>query len=377
MLAVLGGLLGLHAPDQVLERADRRRPRLALVAVAQIAALERALQVPAQELGEELGYRVAFDAALDLGLRDRGGEVLAVALVDFLDVRGEVLLGRPLLGRQESLQLDTQLVEDREVVGESVDDPVDDPVDRAVQRIVLPHLGRPAEARRRERIDEQARRMGLLGEERPVQHRDLQHGDLQPREQRLDAVGEIARLEDEVEQHRDHLDGHRLELVDALPERRILQVAQDVVHALGDAGEGDLGALDVESGLSGLQPRQALVKAGRGHDRRARHVARRRRRQGCEGLGAGGWCRMPGQREAAARGELAEHRHDVRLDGGRLRVRLLRSTGRLRGRGARTGPAHRTCGNDAQVGEMPVDVGIDLARSLRAEPGSASSGSGT
>ena len=56
-------------------------------------------------------------------------------------------------------------------------------------------------------------------------------------DQRLDAVGQILGLEDEVEQHRDHLDGHRLELVRLRAERRFLQVAQDVVHVLRDAGE--------------------------------------------------------------------------------------------------------------------------------------------
>ena len=61
--------------------------------------------------------------------------------------------------------------------------------------------------------------MRLLREERAVEHRGLQHRNLQARKQRLDAVGQVPGLEDEVEQHRDHLDGHRFELVRLRAER--------------------------------------------------------------------------------------------------------------------------------------------------------------
>ena len=152
------------------------------------------------------------------------------------------------------------LVEDREIVGEVVEDVVDDRVDLAIERVLVPHRRRPAEAGMRELVDEQARRVRLLGEERAVEHRGLEHRDLQPREQRLDAVGQVLGVEDEVEQHRDHLDGHRFELVRLRAERRFLQVAQDVVQALRDAGERDLRAADVEIGLPRLQAGQAFVQ---------------------------------------------------------------------------------------------------------------------
>ena len=122
--------------------------------------------------------------------------------------------------------------------------------------------------------------MVLLGEERAVQHRRLQHRDLQPREQRLDAVGQVLGLEDEIEQHRDQLDRHRLELVRLLAERRFLQVAQHVVRALRNARELDeRAAAQVETALARLQSREALAQRRRRHDRRARDVARRRRRE--------------------------------------------------------------------------------------------------
>ncbi len=208
------------------------------------------------------------------------GDRPPVALVDLLGRRLDVGLGGLLLLGEERLQVLAKLVEDRQVVGEAVEDLVDDLVDLLVERILRAHRRRPAEAGLRERVDEQARGMRLLREERPVEHRRLEHGNLQPREQRLDAVGEVASLEDEVEQHRDQLDRHRLELVRLLAERRLLKVAQHVVRALRDSRELDeRAAAEVEAGLARLQPRETLAQRRRRDDRRARHVARRRRRQ--------------------------------------------------------------------------------------------------
>jgi hypothetical protein len=132
-----------------------------------------------------------------------------------------------------------------------------------------------------ERVHQQARRMVLLREERAVQHRGLEHRDLQPRQQCLDAVRQVLGLEDEVEQHRDQLDRHPFELIRSLAERRLLEIAQDVVLALRDAGELDeRAATQIEIRLAGLQAGQALAQCRRRHDRRPRDVSGRRRRHG-------------------------------------------------------------------------------------------------
>ena len=189
---------------------------------------------------------------------------------------------------------------------------MDERVDVAVQGVVRPHHRRPAASRLGQRVHEQARRMVLLGEERAVEHRRLQHRDLQAREQRLDAVRQILGLEDEVEQHRDQLDRHRFELVRLLAERRLLQVAQDVVLALRDAGElDDRAAAEIEVRLAGLQAREALAQHRRRHDRRARDVARRRRRHRSPGDVArgGGVHRNRRERLAAVGGRSAGHPH--------------------------------------------------------------------
>ena len=101
--------------------------------------------------------------------------------------------------------------------------------------------------------------MRLLREERAVEHRRLQHRDLQSADQRLDAVGQVLGLEDEIEQHRDQLDGHRLELVGLGADRRFLHVAQDVVHVLLQARELHRRAGEFEAGLAVLQAPERIA----------------------------------------------------------------------------------------------------------------------
>ena len=150
---------------------------------------------------------------LDLRSRLHLRDFAAIALVDFVRARLDVDFGGFFLFGEESFQFVTQFVEQTDIVGEIVEHAMNDRLDLAIQRIVLAHRRRPADAGLRERVDQQARRMRLLREERAVEHRRLQHRDLQPSDQRLDAVGQILGLEDEIEQHRDQLDGHRLELI--------------------------------------------------------------------------------------------------------------------------------------------------------------------
>ena len=198
--------------------------------------------------------RSISERATTAAMSRRSRWLISSAVVEMFD------FGRLLLLGEERLQLGAQLVEEAEIVREALEHRVDDLLGLLVERIVLAHDRRPAQARLRELVHQQPRRMRLLREERAVEHRGLQHRDLQAREQCLDAVRQVLGLEDEVEQHRDHLDRHRFELVRLLAERRLLQVAQDVVQAGRDAGERHGGAADLEPGLAGLQPRQAFVQ---------------------------------------------------------------------------------------------------------------------
>ena len=170
------------------------------------------------------------------------------------------------------------LVENREVVGKIVEDLVDDPRKTLIKGIFLSHRRRPAKSGVCQFVDQQPRRMGLLRKEGAIKHRSLQDRDLQSGEQCLDAIGKIAGFEDEVEQHRDHLDGHRLDLVRLGTQRGFLQVPQDVVQTLRNAREGNGRTTNIEIGVAGLQARQPLVQIGGGNDWCTGHVTRRRHR---------------------------------------------------------------------------------------------------
>ena len=254
------------------------------------------------------------------------GHFLPVVLVDLFRGRLDVRFGRLLLVGEEPVELLARLVEDREVVGESVEYPMDERVDVAVERVVRPHHRGPAPAGVGKRVDQQARRVILLREERAVEHRGLEHRDLQPRQQRLDAVGQVLGLEDVVEQHRDEFDRHRFELIHPLAERRLLQVAQHVVLAFRDAGELDERAVaQVEPRFAGLQPREALAQHRRRDDRRPRNIPGRRRRHRA---GRNVTCRAVygdrGKRLAAVRRRRAAHKLHSRP--ARARRRPCRAT---------------------------------------------------
>ena len=246
--------------------------------------------------------------------------------------------------------------------------------------------------------------MLFLGEERTVQHRRLQHRHLQPRQQCLDAVGQVARFEHEVEQHRDHLDGHRLDLGGARAERRFLQVAQDVVQALRYAGERNRRTVDVETGLSRLQARDAFVQRRRDHDGCAWHVAGRRGRHRperprsaglslathrlghshrsrrlCNAAGVDDGQRCIRTRPRMCKGRLccrgglaplrhagrrsaAEHALEQRLHvhfGKRLRFGSCRGLATTAVLSARRRRRANRCRDHTQVPEMPVHVGVN------------------
>ena len=129
--------------------------------------------------------------------------------------------------------------------------------------------------------------MRFLGEEGAIEHRRFQHGYLQAADQRLDAVRKITRLENEIEQHRHQLDGHCLELIGAFADRRLLQIAQDVVHVLLKAAHVQRHAAKIEPRLAMLQAAQCFAQLGRDQNALAVHLAQLRSGAGaCAGAKA-------------------------------------------------------------------------------------------
>ena len=135
-------------------------------------------------------------------------------------------------------------------------------IELAIERILVPITGdqpRPACASALT-----SRRDGcvFLAKNAPSSIAALSTGICRRASSALMPSGRSLRFEDEVEQHRDQLDRHRLELGRPLPERRLLQVAQDVVLALRDAGELDERRRRGRIRFARLQPGEALAQLG-------------------------------------------------------------------------------------------------------------------
>ena len=130
-----------------------------------------------------------FQPLLDLGARNHARDLLPVTLVDLIRRGLNRRLGVLLLVGEERFEVFAQRVEQIDVVGEFVEHPMNDLFDLLVQRVLAAHRRRPADAGVRERVDHEPRRMRLLGEERAVEHRRLQHRNLQATDQHLHAVG--------------------------------------------------------------------------------------------------------------------------------------------------------------------------------------------
>ncbi len=200
--------------------------------------------------------------ALDFRSRDHLRYFAAIALIDLLGRRLNVDFSGLFFGGEERLEVLAQRIEQADVVGEFIEHPMDDGLDLPVEGIVMPHRRRPADACARQFVNQHAGRMRLLGEERPIEHRRLQHRDLQTADQRLDAVGQVLGLEDEIEQHGHQLDRHRLELVGLVADRRVANVAQNVVHVLLQPGELHLRTGKIEARFAVLQPPQRIAQLG-------------------------------------------------------------------------------------------------------------------
>ena len=160
------------------------------------------------------------------------------------------------------------------------------------------------------------------------------------------------------------------------PERRLLQIAQDVVHAFGHSGELHRDAADIEPAFALLQARQGVgellghqdARAAELADRRQRHLAAAARRH--LGSAAGSRTRAwtePRKPEPSA-GEALEHSHHVDLTArpsgrlGRLHIRSMRALGSS-GCGAVPVPGARL-GHDVKVLQVAVEIcvdGVDVA----------------
>ncbi len=218
----------------------------------------------------------------------------------------------------------------------------------------------------RDAVEQAPRRVGLAREEALVEHRHLQHGDLQAPDEGLDRIRDLGVVEDEVEQHGDDVDGDRIELADALRNAVRLDLVQDVHRAnrLPQVGQ----ALDA---ALLLHQRVEALHFGEGVDEdRLPGV----RRLGARGNGSqplrdgafplrtdGGMHQLVQEGEQVAAGRLAA----LGLRGRRRRRLIpLRRAGR-RGRGDGLAVGGAQAGQDVPAHHLGVEVGIHRLQGLR------------
>jgi hypothetical protein len=177
--------------------------------------------------------------------------------------RGALLGGAAvaLLLLHELVEFGAQLVEKADVVGVFLHHALDQLVQPIEEAGIAVGILGPADAGRRQRVEQPPGRVLALGEQALVLDRDAHVGNLQARQRSLDLGGKVAILHHELEQHADQIDGilvglrHPLVgIVDAggaqLPE----QVLLDLLHPF-DQGDG-IGSSGRQAGLAQLHARQ-------------------------------------------------------------------------------------------------------------------------
>lgn len=141
------------------------------------------------------------------------------------------------------------------------------------------------------------RRAGwALLEEAAIQHGHLDQRDLQPADQRLDRIGDVRVVEDEVEQHRDDVDRDRVKLPQMPAEIGTAEIAQYIRR----------------NGKADTRAHRQMISLGLQRTQRLEHEGRGRRE-------AGGGPGAAGSRHRNALGghlplyQLGQHRIDVAL----------------------------------------------------------------
>ena len=191
----------------------------------------------ADEIHHHLGHDLAQQGLVQRLFHPAPGQLgLGPA---FFGIAGALFeqLGPTTLVRGEGQEVRQQLGKDRRVVAELAQQPLHHLFDTQVQAVTLVVVtAAPAHGCGGDFIEQAPGWMAATAEEALVQHRHLEHGDLQAADQRLERVRQVAVVKDAFEQHRDQVDhvfvGHihhsRLAALDADPGQQLLQLVAQV-----------------------------------------------------------------------------------------------------------------------------------------------------
>ncbi|MCY1510087.1 hypothetical protein D9M68_444540 [compost metagenome] len=235
-------LVRLDAPDQVVHGRQCRLPLGRLHPMLQAGQHQHLapglLQQAHHHFGQGLAQQPLVERVFDLAPGHRG---LGAAL---LGIAGALLeqFAAPALIANEGEEVGQQLGKDRRIVDEIVEQALHHLLDLLVQAVAL-HVAllAPAQGRRSDLIEQTPGWMATTTEEGLVQHRDLQHRNLQTTDQRLQGVRQGAIVEDELEEHRHQVDDVLVDLahdtglaaLDAGATEQLLQLQAQVEVVLG------------------------------------------------------------------------------------------------------------------------------------------------
>ena len=143
----------------------------------------------------------------------------------------------------EGQKLGQQFREDHRVIDKIIQQPLDHLLDAQVQAVALMIITLPpTQCCGGDLIKQAAGRVVATAEETFVQHRNLEHRDLQTADQHLERVRQGSVIKDELKQHGDQVDhifiGHpnhtRLAALDADPREQLLKLVTQVEVILGN-----------------------------------------------------------------------------------------------------------------------------------------------
>ena len=198
--------LGLNAPHQIVDCLAEALGKSGRLVVAQRGLNQRLHPGADEEVADRL---IEVDLVECTPHLDRGVDDQHLALLGFfqctLGARHRIGVARAQVGKK-GLELGAQLLENLEVLFETLQHGLDDAVDLRKEAIVLVAVRLPAGGRNRDAVDQASRGVAIGGEEIGVDQCRLEHRELQARQQRLDLAWQRRVLQHVIEHQADDLD---------------------------------------------------------------------------------------------------------------------------------------------------------------------------
>ena len=194
-------------PDQLIHGLQRSLPFVRLHAMLEASEHQHLapgfLQQPHHHFRQGLAQQPLVQCMFDLAAGQFGFGAA------FLGVTGTLLqqFTTTTLIASERHEFGQQLGEDRRIINEIVQQTLHHLLDLLIEAVTLRIvLIDPTQRGRGDFVEQAARRMAATAEEGLVQHRHLEHRDLQTANQCLERIRQSAVIENELEQHRHQID---------------------------------------------------------------------------------------------------------------------------------------------------------------------------